>query len=215
MHEHTLSNSPPAGCPLSNHAAVIGDPTANVISLVEAESKLREQGIIYLEKLAMIQEAHNTEIRVLDATRLAAIREVDVSAVKTEADRSLLAIQALAAVTASNAETLRNALTTTAQTIAKQTSDTVSQITERIAALEKSSYEGAGKSTVADPMMSQLVTEVKALRAQQSTSSGKEQGVTNVWVWVVGAFGALGSIVGILGSIALVISLFIKPHTGV
>lgn len=109
-----------------------------------------------------------------------------MTAVKTEADRALAAIQTLAVQTATNAENLRNALTSTAQTIAKQTSDTVSQLIERIAALEKSSYEGVGKQRVSDPQTEELVREVRSLRELQAQSAGKGQGVGNVWAAALG-----------------------------
>lgn len=150
------------------------DPTENVIALTEAANKrqddlrelnnklfdckadcletvsniradhakeLRMQEVRWSEEL----EKRAKEIRESESNRLNAIRQVDVLAVNTAADRAAAAIQALAATTTANAENLRNALNSTATTIATQTSNTVQQITERLAALEKSSYEGKGK----------------------------------------------------------------------
>lgn len=150
------------------------DPTPNVLLLVEAANKrqddLRELNnqlfdckAECLEKISNIREQHvehlrnqetrwsdkmerrSREIRESESNRLNAIRQVDVLAVNTAADRAAVAIAALAATNKQDAENLRNALTTTATTIATQTDNTVKAMTDRIAALEKSSYEGKGK----------------------------------------------------------------------
>jgi hypothetical protein len=201
------------------------DPTVNVIAMLKAAEERQDElleghknfndaQIQYLKDMADLRSEHSTTVHRLESERLKAVRDVDVASVKTEADRAQAAIEALAKITTSNAETLRAALNNTATTIATQTSETINRIVERIAALEKSSYEGAGKQAVADPMMTELISEVKALRSSQEMSSGKEQGVSSVWLWVFGGIGAIGTIFGILGSIALVVSLFYKAHGG-
>lgn len=184
------------------------DPTENVIALVEAAHKRQDDlrvetnrrvdaEVNHLRLTVELQARHEKEIRDLESRRLDAIRQVDVTAVKTEADRALAAIQALAVTTAANAENLRTALQNTAQTIAKQTSDTVQQITERIAALEKSSYEGAGKSQVADPQIEALVREMTAVRSAQSGFTGERRGIGQSW----------GVILGVVGLISMLISI--------
>jgi hypothetical protein len=183
----------------------IYDPSANVLSLVEAANrrqddlrdandKLVTAELRHLHELAEVRAAHAREIRESEASRVNAIRQVDVTAVKTEADRALAAIQTLAATTAANAENLRNALNTTATTIANQTSSTVGAITERIAALEKSSYTGAGKEAVTDPSTRLLIEEVRSLREKQQVSTGRGEGINVVWLVVTGAVGFLATL---------------------
>jgi hypothetical protein len=175
------------------------DPTENVQALSEAANKrqddLREannrlteseikrvdERITHADKMAELRERHFQKMRTAETARLDSIRQVDVTAVRTEADRALAAIQTLAATTATNAENLRNALTTTAATIAKQTADSFTQVIERIAALEKSSYEGVGKQRLADPQMIDLLAEVKALRESGAGRAGVSQGIDKTW----------------------------------
>lgn len=178
------------------------DPTQNVLDLVEAavlrqddlrlasdvlnaERVLRlEQGVAHIKELSEVREGHAKEMRVSEAARLDSIRQVDVTAVRTEATRALEAIQTLAATSARDAETLRTALVNTATTIASQTSETVKLITERIAALEKSSYEGVGKQRIADPMQAELLAEVKSLRESRSAGGGRAEGISASWAVV-------------------------------
>lgn len=141
------------------------DPTANVIALVRADKEhgndLRELSkelfhaevkvlavkVEDLEKRLILRAEHAKEIRQLETERVNAIRQVDVLAGNTAADRALIAIQTLATQTTSERETLRNLVTTTAATIAAQTAQDFARINEAISVLQKSSYEGAGKGT--------------------------------------------------------------------
>jgi hypothetical protein len=152
-------------------------------NLMAAEVRRLDAEAGHLKEISDIRERHSKEIRAAETERLNSIRQVDVTAVRTEADRALAAIQTLAATTATNAENLRNALNATAATIAKSTSDTVQQITERIAALEKSSYEGVGKQRLADPQMAELLLKVETMRG---TNQGGVDRMTQLLFAVVG-----------------------------
>jgi hypothetical protein len=103
-----------------------------------------------------------------ETDRLNAIRQVDVLAVSTTAASSLAAIQRLAETSATNADNLRTTMTQTAATLAQQSAAAFAAMTERIAALEKSMYEGAGKSKVSDPAMEALLLQVKQLTGTKS-----------------------------------------------
>jgi len=167
------------------------DPTENVRELFEAgaqrqddlrlsERRLQEEKILRIEtelhavqREIVVRADHQVQLDTLEAKRLDAVRSVDQLAVKTEADRSAAAITALANAAATTAETLRSAVNTSATNLATQLDRTVTAITERIAALEKSSYTGAGKQAVADPMMEQLIGEMRTLTAQRSADMGK------------------------------------------
>jgi hypothetical protein len=134
------------------------DPTENVIALVEA-NKLREDDlrsaegrrvdseIAHVHFVAELRAAHSKEMRESEAKRLDAIRQVDVAARTTEAERATAAIEALAKTTAANAETLRSLVTSTATALAASNAESNKQQLDRISALERSSYMGAGKDT--------------------------------------------------------------------
>ena len=170
------------------------DPTANVIALSEAatqrqddlrelnnvridsEIKRIDSEIAHVRQMQVLRADHQKEIDALESNRLNAIRQVDVLAVSTAADRAQTAINTLATATTSNAENLRNALANTASAIAAQLTATVSGITERLAALEKASYEGRGRSGMTDPMFTELIKEVKGLRESRSEGTGEKAG---------------------------------------
>lgn len=184
------------------------DPTENVLSLVEAAQERGEAirlltqevsnaRFAHIEAVVALRAEHAKEIRTLEAGRLEKIREVDVLAGNTAAERAQVAITTLATVTSTNAETLRAMVANTAANIASQTAAANAALTERIAALEKSSYTGAGRSAVADPAMAELVSEMKMLRQAQTAGSGKSEGKSAMWGYVLGAVSFLGMVITI------------------
>jgi hypothetical protein len=193
------------------------DPTENVKALSEAaharQDDLREmhtrlmnaelrhlehlsnERTAHTEAIAVIREKSAETIRKMESDRLDKNRQFDLQTANTAADRALVAIQTLAASQAQAAETLRALVTSTAASVATQTTASLSAITERIAALEVSRYKGEGKEAVADPMIAQLLGEVKSLRDNQTGSAGKSQGMYAVWA-ILGSTVAL--IVGLI-----------------
>ena len=80
-----------------------------------------------------------------------------------------------------SAETLRLLVATTAQTTAQQ----FTQIIERLAELEKSRNEGIGKERIQDPIMTNLLLEIKAMRGEQNKTEGSGKGKTDMFGWIV------------------------------
>lgn len=130
---------------------------------------------------------HAKEVRLLEADRLKAIREVDVQNTAITAAQQLAAVQTLAATATSTADTTRANLATTAIAIQTQTDRIVAGIVDRIAVLEKSSYTGLGRQTVADPQMVLLTEAVAKLAAAQNTGQGKSEGIGSTVAMVVSA----------------------------
>jgi hypothetical protein len=143
------------------------DPTENVKALVT-------QGILHTKELAAaeskrLDDLHNMsatyekELRDAEAKRLDSIRAVDSIAVGIAAERSVQQAGTLAAQVAQSAETLRNLVATTAQASATQLQQIITPLTERLAVVERSIFEGRGKSEVVDPLMQSMLHELKGL----------------------------------------------------
>lgn len=130
------------------------------ISGLEKRMILRAE---HAKEIRQIESEHAKEIRRTETERVNAIRQVDVLAGNTAADRALVAIQTLASQTTAERETLRNLVTTTAATVAAQTGQEFARIHEEISALQKSSYEGAGKGTGAKNLWGMLAGGVALL----------------------------------------------------
>jgi len=208
MEPSTEKGAPGIGVDAAGGAVI--DPTANVIALSQAATKrqddLREAERRYFDaQLAHVREIgrlraeHQRALDAAETNRLDSIRQVDQQNVNTAAERALAAIHTLAATTQTNAENLRNALNSTATALATQNSASVASITERIAALEKSSYEGKGRQSFADPQIDMLMTEMRKLSAAGSASVGKSAGVSMVAAGIMGGVALVGGILGIAG----------------
>jgi hypothetical protein len=116
---------------------------------VEQISDLRAE---HAREVNMIHQSHDREIHKMEQDKLAAFRASDEMARITEANRSLAAIQVV-----------ERTLNSTATALASQNAENNVEVNRRLAALEKSSYEGAGKGT----------------------------GAKNLWVIIAGALGLL------------------------
>lgn len=200
------------------------DPTANVLALVlaavqrqddlrAAQDALTEEKVTNAREVSDLRAKHGMEIRALDSDRLKSIREVDVLAGDTAARRADLAIQTLATTTSSNAETLRAMVASTAATLAGQLDQKLASVmaaissleknmTDRIAALEKSSYTGAGKEGQTDPMLANLVSKMESLLVTRAGNTGKGEGATIMWGIIAAVFGL---IIGLGGMIAAIL----------
>jgi hypothetical protein len=163
------------------------DPTANVRELNEASVKrqddlrlaermLTEAKLAHLKDVSELhskyqkeindtREKHSRDLATAESGRLNAIRQVDREEVIKTAASGQTAIGTLAASTTALAETLRN-----------QQSAFAAEVNKRLSALELALSEGKGKQTLADPMMVEMVAEMKALRTADSTRSGFDAG---------------------------------------
>lgn len=199
-------------------SAVI-DPTANVVALVkanaEAAARLREADIKFqyaqhshISELGALRAANAEVLRTSDLERQEKTRQVDVLAAAASAAGLATAVQTLAATADRNAETLRNQLNADRAALAKLVSDTAlnvstqndslfKDVNNRIAELQKSSYQGVGKSSVADPMMAEFISEVRKLVQSRATDTGQRQGMSDSMKVLVGILTVITTLMGI------------------
>lgn len=203
-----------SGIGVDFQGAPVIDPTENVIALIQAESKRQddlrdlnnkylEARIKCLEETLVRQDQHAKEIRELETSRINAVRQVDVLAGQTTAAQANVAIQTLASTTLATAESLRNTMTTTAQTLAAGSAAAMAELSKRVGGLEQAIAVGAGKQLVADPMMTELLTEVKSLRQGGARGVGREEGSARTTAFLF-ALGAL--LVAVLGVGIVIVS---------
>lgn len=113
------------------------DPTANVLALVQAANQrqddLRAAESRHIRELMARDARHAAEMRVAEAARLDAIRLVDVNAVQRSAE-----------VQATQAETLRTQVATTAGAAAAALASALDPIVKSVAELQRVQFELAG-----------------------------------------------------------------------
>ena len=146
--------------------------------LREADRKLSKAELKAVRREAKLRTWHNKEMRRLETDRVDAIRMVDVAQRASDQRTALEAIQALAAQTESNRNSLSKQVTDTAETLSKQNAEANKQQLDRIAALEKTSYTGAGEKAVADPAMVLLAQSVADLVKVSTGAGGERRGAT-------------------------------------
>lgn len=215
---------PSNGMAVDALGAIAYDPSENVKDLMDAsvqalmerqnlladicDEKIKrlESEVGNADKMAILRASHNTEIRHMESDRVDKIRSVDVANAAATAAQLLSAVTTLASTAQATAETLRNQVAATAAAVASQTERIINPIVERVAVLEKSSYRGEGRSTLADPAMDALVTEMKKISGGADRRSGNTEGSGDVIKWI-----ALG-ISMIVGLIAIGTFVFITTR---
>lgn len=174
------------------------DPTLNVRELVVAANlrsdDLREAEARRVNEILALDRDHQRELREAEAKRIDAIRAVDVAAVGRATEQA----SATAALIATQ-------VTTTAETIRSQLATTTSQLLDRIGQLERTSYEGSGKSSVADPQLAQLIVEMREARTARDRGEGRTAVSTPLLIGIAG--GAAGLIVFVLDTLLRVPAL--------
>jgi hypothetical protein len=170
-----------------HHRASDDDPSTNVKALTGADAKRQDDlrkaerrflnaRLMQIEKMAVLRAKNAEVLRTSDLDRLDKTRQVDVLAASASAATLATAVQTLASTADRNADALRNLVNATAATMAKQTSDQaatlsaatdslVKDINSRIAELQKSSYQGGGKSEGMDSLWKVLVVGAGLLLA--------------------------------------------------
>ena len=199
------------------------DPTANVLDLVEKETKrqddLRAMGdrlaeaetrrinaeLGCIKEIMKLRARHYREREVSEAARLDSVRQVDKTTFDTTVAEIRTAVKALADVTTSTASTLQARVDQTAATLAKAGSDQVAEVMKRIAALELSAAQGLGKQAVVDPQMEQLKSVVEMLARSGEKRTGKGEGIGAVWAAILGAALFVSTMFGIVGVIYAVL----------
>jgi hypothetical protein len=204
-------NRPGVGVDSKGGAAV--DPTRNVLDLVEAAVKriddlmnekfarIREnvkEEVIRIDSIVALRAEYQEKLALAESKRIDAIRTVDVAAVGIASERAAQQATVLANQVSASAETLRALVSSTASQVATSLSQLQSQLTDRIALLEKSQYESKGRAGVSDPMMMELVEEMRKLRDATSIRSGQGIGMSSMWGYVIAAIAAAGAITSIV-----------------
>ncbi|GAC1497478.1 MAG: hypothetical protein NVS1B6_03150 [Steroidobacteraceae bacterium] len=209
-----------AGIPIDRYGGATIDPTKNVLDLVEStirriddlrdaenvrvnmaldySRQLREAESRRVDQEASLRADYTRQLTEAEAKRIDAIRAVDVNAVSVASSRASDQATVLANQVVASADTLRNLVATNATALATQLTQIIGPITDRLALLEKSNYEGKGREVVNSPMMDQLREEVSKLRAERNETTGKSHGVSATMAM---GFAILAAIVAVLGLI--------------
>lgn len=202
------------GLGVDSQGGPIVDPTKNVLDLVSAavlrlddlraaetrrQDDLREQTARHVAEIARLTAEFQEKLRDAEAKRIDAIRAVDVNAVSVASGRTADQAAVLASQVQVSADALRSLVATSAATLAAQHASYNAEITKRLSELERSKYEGAGRSTVFDPQLAGMLTEMKGLLESRATSTGKSAGLSLGWALLLGALTLIGMVLGLVG----------------
>jgi len=172
-----------AGIGVDAFGGRVVDPTENVKALAAASSArqddLRQLNNRYIRseiKRVRMQAFHVKEIVSLHQVHDYALHKAEAGRLNALRKNDREDLRVLAAATTAKAEALQVQVAASAKALADTFAAQMSDVIKRLSALELSSSEGKGKATVESPMMTEMVSELKALRREQQNVSGQKQG---------------------------------------
>lgn len=178
------------------------DPTANVLQLVEAAVKriddLQAAEIKHINEKVEIHISYMKELSLAESKRLDAIRSVDVGAVAIASERAAATASVLANQVTQSAETLRTLVASTAASVATNLAQVSTQLTDRLALLEKKQYENQGKSSVTEPQIDALMKKMDSVIESRAEGKGTGTGRKEMYGWIVGGIMFLIALIGFL-----------------
>lgn len=171
--------------------------------LILAERRRVDESVIALRREAELRADFSAQLNLAETKRIDAIRAVDVAAVAIANERAGAQASVLANQVATSAETLRALVATQAAASAQVFATSTSQLSDRISLLERTSYEGQGRSTLADPAMRKMVDALELMQSTLARTSGRGAGMNQLWVGILGAGGLLFGLVGMVSAFAV------------
>jgi hypothetical protein len=156
-----------------------------------------------IDQHSKLRADYDNKLRKAEAKRINAIRAVDVNAVSVASQRANDQATALATTVAQSAEvmrnqvsqaaeTMRNLVATTAATALQNQQQQFGALSTRLAVIEQAMSEGKGKQSYSDPMIVELVAEMKAIRGT------KGEGQTAMWGYILGGLGLLALVADVI-----------------
>ncbi|HEY5585662.1 MAG TPA: hypothetical protein VIK78_14395 [Ruminiclostridium sp.] len=137
----------------------IGDPSANVVKMIETAIKSLEASIQNSNDLNKAEIRRIDERSAAESDRINELRKGDIEAVRVANVQAVKTAELLNAQMLENAEVLRKSVEGTAVTIATQLSLITTQQDTRFTKLEQAQWENQGKSG-ASPDLVALVTDL-------------------------------------------------------
>lgn len=139
-------------------------------SLRMADIRTYDAEMRRIKELMEMRAIYTEKLEVAEAKRIDAIRAVDVNAVAIANQRATDQAAVLANQVAASAETLRILVSQTAAAAKQQLDQTTSQLSDRIAAVERFQYEGKNLSGVIPPA---VVEQLAQLQESRYKSEGR------------------------------------------
>lgn len=138
--------------------------------------------------------SYGEKLALAESNRINAIRAVDVGAVAITSERANAQAAVLANQVSQSADTLRTLVATTANTVATQFQNVTTQIMDRISLLEKAQYESKGLSGLPPEILNRLA----ALEISRGEGAGKTVGSDSITKFIPWLIMAAAVVVAIL-----------------
>lgn len=183
-----LATQPSGGPAVDGQGIPVIDPTRNVLDLVSAaiqrQDDLRYAESHHIREIVALRADYDEKLRDAEASRIDAIRAVDVGAVNRAAEVATTQATTLAAQVSTSAETLRGQVAAAANAATIALAAALEPVQKDIADLRRAQYEAQGqKINVVDT---------------QALNTGQRQSSSLVVAVIIGTSTILIAIIGLI-----------------
>lgn len=178
------------------------DPTENVLSLVDAESRRQDGNVAWLEKHHdALMKSETRRIDDLAALRLQYDTQISENLrIQVKTTSELISTQ-LDKVTTS----LSSQITAVANTFSSQITALTATINARLADLERFRWESGGKTSVSDPAtaeaLQKMALAINGLKLTEGKTEARGSGRSEVVGWIVAGVVFVSAAIGIATAI--------------
>lgn len=155
-----------------------------------------------VDEQMVLREHYEESLRQAEAKRIDANRAGDAAAVATANERAVQQAAALATQMTAMIENTRSLIASSTASATQQLQAATNAMNERISTLERASYEGKGKESLTDPMLSELVKKMETVITTMSTNTGKGMGASSLWGYIIGAIGVITVVITLVMKLA-------------
>jgi hypothetical protein len=173
---------PKAGIGVDPYGGAVIDPTENVLALVDAQANFQEKMDASAARYSAAESAWI--IRYFEAIQIAERRRInDLALLKKDYDKAISETQTGQMKTTSDlVSTQLDKVTTSLSDTINKTADniaaTLATMDKRLASVEQFRYETGGKTSVSDPVMTQIASDIAALKMAQGRVAGATEAST-------------------------------------
>lgn len=141
------------------------------------------------KELHATRSYYQDKLSVTESKRIDAILANSAQASATALERQAQSATALAAQVIQTADTLRNLVSSTAQAQALLAEQFRASVDKRLTDVERLQNLNTGRQGVSEPLLIELIAEVKKQGERTNTGSGNKEGVDATWVKVIAVGG--------------------------
>lgn len=172
--------------------------------LRDSAKEANAAAVRFLEREAELRAAYNSQIQATETARVNAVRDVDAASTISDREAAREQAQVIAAQVTTTRDSLADQVDRTAAVLLENLTrlesslrTNIGDIADRLSVVEQAQFRGEGRQLVADPALTALAAEVRALANAQESGAGRDSGISATWAAIAGLVALMLTLIGV------------------